>query len=73
MPTKKPQLKTYVDEKIAKKFAYIANEDCRTVSKQLEYLILREIKKFESEKGEIPIEWGDKEKIYAIKITKIRS
>lgn len=56
MPTKKPQLKTYVDEKIAKKFAYIANEDCRTVSKQLEYLILREIKKFESEKGEIPIE-----------------
>lgn len=56
MPTKKPQLKTYVDEETAKKFTIIAENNYRTVSKQLEFLVKKEIKKYESERGEIIIE-----------------
>ncbi len=38
-----------------KKFAYIANKENRTMSKQLEYLVKQAIEKYESEKGEIII------------------
>lgn len=55
MPTNKTQLKTYVDETTGKKFKNIADKNCRTVSKQLEYLIHQEIEKYELEKGEIKL------------------
>lgn len=56
MPSQKPQLKTYTDKETVKKFAYIAKEENRTMSKQLEYLVKLEIKKYEQEKGEIQID-----------------
>lgn len=56
MPTAKPQLKTYLEPQVAKKFTFIAKENCRTVSKQLEFLVIQEIKKYESKNGEIIIE-----------------
>lgn len=55
MPTNRTQLKTYVDETTGKKFKSIADKNCRTVSKQLEYLIHQEIEKYELEKGEIKL------------------
>lgn len=58
MPTAKPQLKTYLEPQVAQKFTFIAKENCRTVSKQLEFLVIQEIKKYESKNGEIIIEWN---------------
>ena len=58
MPTDRTQLKTYVDEKTGKKIKNIADKNYRTISKQLEYLIQKEIEKYESEKGEIKIDWN---------------
>ncbi len=55
MPTKKSQLKTYVDEKTAKKITLIAENNCRTISKQLEFIIKKEINNFEKENGEIKL------------------
>lgn len=55
MPSKKPQLKTYTTEEIVKKFNYIAENESRTTSKHLEYIIKKEIQKFEIEHGKIQI------------------
>lgn len=59
MPSQKPQLKTYTDKETVKKFAYIAKEQNRTMSKQLEFLVKTEIKKYETERGEIQFEESD--------------
>ena len=55
MPTDRTQLKTYVDEKTGKKIKNIADKNYRTISKQLEYLIQKEIERYESEKREIKL------------------
>lgn len=55
MPTKKPQLKTYTEQWIKDKFNYIASQERRTDSKQLEYIVLNYIKQYESEHGKIDI------------------
>lgn len=55
MPSKKPQLKSYTTQEIVKKFNYIAEKENRTISKHLEYIIKKEIKKYELEHGEIQL------------------
>lgn len=55
MPTKKPKVGAYIEPELAKKFSIIAKNNCRTVSKQLEYLIIQEVEKYENEKGKIQI------------------
>jgi hypothetical protein len=51
MPSKKPQLKTYTTNTIIEKFAYIAEKENRSMSKQLEYIVKREIDNYEKENG----------------------
>lgn len=53
MPSQKKQLKTYTTDEIIKKFSYIADKESRTISKQLEYIVKKEIQKYEKENGEI--------------------
>ena len=55
MPSTKPQLKTYTTQEIVEKFNYIADNENRSMSKHLEYIVKKEIEKYESEKGEIKI------------------
>lgn len=62
MPSTKPQLKTYTDQQTINKFSFIAKEENRTMSKQLEYLVKKAIKEYEQERGEIIIESKDNPK-----------
>lgn len=55
MASKKPQLKTYTTKEIIEKFNHIADAENRSVSKQLEYIVKKEIQKYEKEHGEIDI------------------
>lgn len=55
MPTKKPQLKTYVDENTYQKFKLIASKENRSASNMLELLILDKIKTYEKNNGTINI------------------
>lgn len=55
MPTQKPQLKTYVHETTYNKFKILAEYEHRSTSNYLELLITTEIKRYESEHGEIKI------------------
>lgn len=56
MPSKKPQLKTYTTQEIVEKFNYIAENENRTISKHLEYIVKKEIQKYELENGKIQLE-----------------
>lgn len=55
MPSKKPQLKTYVDNSTHEKFKFIAEHENRSTSNYLELLVLNEIKNYESHHGDIKI------------------
>lgn len=55
MPSQKPQLKTYVEPMTYEKFKLIAEKQNRSASNYLEFLILNEINKYESENGNINI------------------
>ncbi len=55
MPTKKPFLKTYVDNITYEKFKIIAENEKRSSSNLLEVLVLKEIERYESGHGTINI------------------
>lgn len=55
MPSQKPQLRTYTTEEVIKKFSYIAEKENRSMSKQLEYIVKKEIEEYEKERGKIEI------------------
>lgn len=56
MPSKKPYIQIRSDEFTIKKFALIAENDCRSMSSLGEYIIKQYIKNYETEHGEIMIE-----------------
>lgn len=56
MPSKKPQFVIRTDNETLDKIKYIAKENERSTTQEIIFLIKQEIKKYESEKGEIPIE-----------------
>jgi hypothetical protein len=56
MPSKKPQFVIRTDQTTIKKIKFIANENERSATQEIVFLIKQAIKKYESEKGEIPIE-----------------
>ena len=56
MPSNKPRLMTYTSETTIKKFAYISEQEKRSSSKQLEYIIEKYIEQFETTHGELIIE-----------------
>ena len=55
MPSNLPKLVARTDEKTVKKFKYLATEHNRSVSQEINYLIKKEIEKYENEKGKIQI------------------
>lgn len=58
MPTKKPQLKTYIKEEYYNKFKEIAEKNNRTISNMLEQLIIKEINEYENKNGNINVKIG---------------
>lgn len=56
MPSKKPQFVIRTDNETLEKIKYIAKENERSTTQEIIYLVKQEIKKYEAEKGEIPIE-----------------
>lgn len=55
MATNKPQLRTYTTKKIIDKFSYISKKENRSMSKQLEYVVKKEIENYEKEHGKIEL------------------
>lgn len=55
MPTKKPQLKTYVNESTYEKFKIVAIKENRSASNMLELLVIEKIENFEKNNGTINI------------------
>ena len=53
MPSAKPVLKTNVDEKTYEKMKIIAENETRTLSKQIEYFIKKGIAQYEKENGNV--------------------
>lgn len=53
MPSAKPVLKTNVDEKTYEKMKIIAENETRTLSKQIEYFIKKGIEQYEKENGNV--------------------
>ena len=53
MSSQKPRITVYTDEITNRKLAYIADLENRSSSNYTEYLIKKEIKRFEKEHGEI--------------------
>ena len=56
MPSKKPQFVIRTEQEIIDKISYIAKERERSTTQEIVFLIKQEIKKYESEHGEIEIE-----------------
>jgi hypothetical protein len=56
MPSDKPRIVTYTTKEIADKFQYISKSNNRTASNQLECMIIKCIKDYEAENGEIIID-----------------
>ncbi len=54
MPSKRPVIMTYTDKETVEKFKIVAQNENRTVSKQLEYMIKKAIEEYESRNGAIP-------------------
>lgn len=55
MPSKKPYIQIRSDELTIKKFSYIANNECRSMSSLGEYIIKQYLQAYEAEHGEIPV------------------
>ena len=71
MPSYKPRITVYTDEKTNQKLAYIAKLENRSSSNYTEYLIKQKIAEYEAEHGEIAIpEKPEKEDSTAMKIVK---
>lgn len=56
MPSKKPQFVIRADQSIIDKIKYIAEQNERSATQEIVYLIKKEIAEYEREKGEIIIE-----------------
>lgn len=56
MSTKKPQLKSYINESAYKKFKKLAEIENRSISNLLEITVINTIKAYEAEHGEIILE-----------------
>ena len=56
MPSKKPAIQFHTEQWIIEKMKYIAEENNRSMSKEIELLCKNAIKKYELENGEIKIE-----------------
>lgn len=56
MPSNKPVILIRTNEEIKKKIEIIAEENSRSVSKEIEFLIKRHIKRYEEDNGEIKID-----------------
>lgn len=56
MPSKKPIIHFNTDQWIIDKMKYIAEENTRSLAKEMEHLCKQHIKKFELEHGEIKID-----------------
>lgn len=56
MPSKKPQFVIRTDQTTIEKIKFIANENERSATQEIVFLIKQAIKNYESEKGEIQIE-----------------
>ena len=64
MPSKKPIIHFNTDQWIIDKMKYIANENSRSLAKEVEFLCKKNIKEFEKEHGEIILKsskeiWND--------------
>lgn len=55
MPSKKPQFVIRTDENIIKKIKYIAEQNERSATQEIVYIIKKEINNFEKENGEIKL------------------
>ena len=58
MPSKKPQFVIRTDKEVIDKIKVIAEENERSTSQHIVYLIKKEIEQYEKEKGEISIDTG---------------
>lgn len=56
MGAAKIKTQIYISEALHGKISYIAGSSCRTLSKEIEFLIRNEIIEFEGKNGEITIE-----------------
>lgn len=56
MPSNKPQILIRTEENFKKKIEYIADENNRSVSKEVELLIKKHIKQYEEYNGEIKVD-----------------
>lgn len=56
MPSNKPIIVVRTTEEIKKKIEHVADENNRSVSKEIEYLIKRHLKRYEEDNGEIKLE-----------------
>ena len=56
MASKKPMVTLRTEPETIAKLKYIADTENRSDNKELEYILLSYIEKFEAEHGEIPIE-----------------
>ena len=56
MPSKKPQFVIRTDKEVIDKIKVIAEENERSTSQHIVYLIKKEIEQYEQEKGEIIID-----------------
>ena len=56
MPSKKPQFVIRTEKDVLEKISYIANENERSTTQEIVFLIKQRIKKYESEHGEIPLQ-----------------
>ena len=56
MPSKKPVINFHTDQNIINKMKFIAEQNSRSLSKEVEFLCKLHIKNYETEHGEIKIE-----------------
>lgn len=51
--SKKPILMTYTEKQIIEKFKIVSQSENRSMSKELEWIVIQKIKEYEAEHGEI--------------------
>ncbi len=59
MPSNLPRFTLRTSQEYIDKIAYIAEKECRTTTKEIEYLIIREIQEYEAKYGEIRLQGND--------------
>lgn len=55
MATNKPQIKAYTDEITITKLKYIAENQSRSLSKEIDFIVKEYIKSYEKENGEVKV------------------